>query len=293
MKNPAPVVLLLLLLAAGCATGRYVPGPYSFEIESLPGYDGIIETVSFPSSEPRLSERRMVVYLPPSYRTDSLRRYPVLYLLHGARCNEVTWIERGNAFASLDSLRRRGLAEDFILVLPNLNSYCSDADYKNGHPQRAFRSFFLVSGEAERYFRKDVVARIDSLYRTVPQKDSRALAGMSSGGMQAIYLSAGAPEDFDYVGLFSPYAVPTVAVLGHLDVYGNLWGKLKRQFAEPPQEYIIYIGTDDLFYPHLKSFDASMTRRGLVPHTMKVSPGGHKWYNWSAYLRDFYGVIFR
>lgn len=91
-----------------------------------------------------------------------------MYLIHGARGNEVTWIERGNAFHNLDSLRRDGLARDFILVLPNLNTYFGDKDYMNGHAIVAIRAFWLLNGEAERYFMKDVVNRVDSLYRCLP-----------------------------------------------------------------------------------------------------------------------------
>lgn len=295
-KRPGAIrvsFILAAILATGCATGRFAPGPYTYEIESLPGYEGTIEAVSFTSSEPRLSERRMVVYLPPSYYTDTLRRYPVMYLLHGARCNEVTWIERGNAFACLDSLRRDGRAEDFILVLPNLNNYHNDRDYMNGHCQRPVRSWFWVTGEAERYFWTDVVERVDRLYRTIPEKGSRAIAGMSSGGMQTIYLAANQPSGFDYVGLFSAYANPTIAAWGHPDVYGGLWPKLKRQFADPPASYRIYIGDQDIFFSHIKRFDDTMTKKGLEPHTLIVSPGGHKWYNWSAYMRDFFQVAFK
>lgn len=292
MRHPVAYALTLLLVV-GCATGRFAPGPYTSEIESLPGYEGKIEVVTFPSSEPRLSERRMVVYLPPSYQTDREKRYPVLYLLHGARCNEVTWIERGDAFRRLDSLRRDGLAGDFILVLPNLNNYWGDWDYKNGHPQRPFRSVGFVTGEAERYFRQDVVARIDSLYRTIPQKDSRAIAGMSSGGMQAIHLSADYPDCFAYIGLFSPYTRPLFTAWGHPDVYGCLKKKLERQFSDPPREYVIYIGDEDLFFYEMTHFDRGLGKRGYEPHTLKISPGGHKWYNWSAYLKDFYQIIFR
>ena len=83
-------ILFILLLAAGlcsCATGRYGRGPESRDIERLPGFEGIIEAVDYPSSEPQLTGRRMVVYLPADYYQDTLRRYPVFYLFHGARGN--------------------------------------------------------------------------------------------------------------------------------------------------------------------------------------------------------------
>ncbi|MBO6169966.1 MAG: esterase family protein [Bacteroidales bacterium] len=283
---------VVFLLAVSCSTARFAAGPESHAIESIEGCDGIVEVVSYPSSEPRLSERRMVVYLPPEYYADSLRSYPVLYLLHGARGNEVSWIERGDAFRLLDSLRERDLAEDFILVLPNTNNYYSDKDYMNGHALPAFRAFWLVSGETERYFMQDVVERVDSLYRTVEDKSARAIAGMSSGGLQALHLSANSPGCFDYVALFSPYTKPTFAAWGHRDVYGRLWPKLERQFETPPAKYNIYIGKKDFFIHHISHFDRRMSRRGF-DHNLIVTEGGHRWSNWRSYLADFYTSVFK
>ena len=184
MRRILPYIMLLAL-ACSCATARYAAGPKTDEILAISGYDGIIEAVTYPCSEPDLTERRMVVYLPASYYEDTLRRYPVMYLLHGARGNEITWHEYGDAFHRLDSLRRLGLAGDFILVQPNLNNYRDDRDYKDGRPVPAVRAFWLLDGEAETYFHKDILERVDSLYRTVPGKEGRAIAGMSSGALQA------------------------------------------------------------------------------------------------------------
>lgn len=274
-----------------CAAGRYASGPYDSEIKSIRSCDGTVEVVNYPSSEPALSEKRMVVYLPPDYYTDTLRNYPVLYLLHGARGNEVTWFERGDAFRKLDSLRRADQAEDFILVLPNTNNYYNDKDYMYGRPLPAMRAFWLVSGETERYFIHDVVDRVDSLYRTIDDRSARAIAGMSSGGLQALHLSANSGL-FDYVGLFSPYAKPTFAALGHGDVYGPLWPKLEEQFADPPEKYSIYIGRNDFFLLHMKQFDRKLDRKGYE-HDFTVSEGGHAWYNWRSYLTDFYKNVFK
>ncbi len=287
--------LFFLLLAAGlcsCATGRYGRGPESRDIERLPGFEGIIEAVNYPSSEPQLTERRMVVYLPADYYRDTLRRYPVFYLFHGARGNEKTWIDSADVFRCIDTLRRPGRAADFILVLPNMNNYRNDRDYKNGRAIPATRAFFTVNGEVERYFADDVVRRVDSLYRTVARKSGRAIAGMSCGALQTIYLSANRPELFDYIGLFSPYTYPTSAAKYHRDVYGGLGWKLKRQFANPPAFYGIYIGKTDFFYPHIVLFDQKLTRRGYA-HKFVVNPGGHEWYNWSDFLEGFCQEIFR
>ena len=288
--------LLLYLLAAvllcSCATARYARGPQSGEIEARSGQRGILEAVSYPSSEPKLRERRMVVYLPENYYRDTLKRYPVLYLLHGARGNEVTWLDSADVCRRIDSLRTAGAAEDFILVLPNTNHYYSNADYKDGHAVNAFRAFWTVNGEVERYFLQDVVARVDSLYRTLPQKEGRAIAGMSAGALQSLYLAADHPDSFDFIGLFSPYAYPTFAAWGHPDVYGALWPRLETQFADPPELFAIYIGKTDFFRPHIQSFERRLTRKGY-PHRFTLAEGGHEWYNWTAFLLDFCQLIFR
>lgn len=285
--------LLLVAVLSSCATAaRFYRGEESSEIEEMPAYGGTIEAVYYPSSEKHITQRRMVVHLPKDYDKDTLRRYPVLYLFHGARGNEKTWIDSADVFRCIDTLRRAGRAADFILVLPNMNNYRNDRDYKNGRAIPATRAFFTVNGEVERYFVQDVVRRVDSLYRTVARKSGRAIAGMSCGALQTIYLSANRPELFDYIGLFSPYTYPTSAAKYHRDVYGGLGWKLKRQFANPPAFYGIYIGKTDFFYPHIVLFDRRLTRLGYA-HKFVVNPGGHEWYNWSDFLEGFCQEIFR
>lgn len=283
--------LLAAFLLCSCSAARYASGPQSRDIEARTGHRGILRAVSYPSSEPKLSERRMVVYLPEEYDQDTLTRYPVLYLLHGARGNEVTWIDSADVCRRIDSLRLEGLVKDFILVMPNMNNYFGDRDYRNGHAVNATRSFWTLNGEAERYFLRDVVMRTDSLFRTVPQKEGRAIAGMSSGGLQALYLAAANPEVFDYVGLFSPYRYPTFATWGHRDIYGALWPRLEVQFSDPPELYAIYIGRADFLRAHVRSFERRMTRKGYR-HRFTMSAGGHEWNNWTDYFTDFCTEVF-
>ena len=204
----------------------------------------------------------------------------------------MTWMEKGDAIRSLDSLRHEGKASEFILVLTNMNNYFGDKDYRNGHAVNAVRAFWTVDGEVERHFVDDVVNRVDSLFRTRTDRSGRAIAGMSNGALQALYLSATYPGLFGYVGLFSPYTYPSMAAIGHPDIYAHLWKKLSLQFNPPPEKYAIYIGKTDFFYPHISLYDARLTRKGY-PHTFTPTSGGHDWYNWKNYLADFYTIIFR
>ena len=293
MNYRALLISLTLLFLSGCAASRYARGPETEEIESaLSHYDGTVRMVCYPSGEPHLSERRMTVYLPANYEVDRERRFPVMYLLHGARGNEVTWIERGDVLMTLDSLSRLGAVEDFILVLPNVNNYFSDKEYNNGHAIQAVRAFWIVDGETEVHFMQDVVNTVDSLFRTVQAPEGRAIAGMSTGGLQAMYLAANHPDSFGYVGLFSPYAYDTVFGLRHPEFYGGIWRKLDRQFETPPEYYGIMIGRKDFFLPHMTAVDRKMTRLGYG-HEFIVSPGGHKWGNWRKYFIYFSQKAFR
>ena len=291
MRRFLPLILISVL-ACSCSVARYARGPRTEEVLARNTGRGILESVDYPSREAGLSHRRMTVYLPEGYYRDTLRRYPALYLLHGARGNEVTWIDSADVLRGLDSLRAERKAADFILVMPNVNNYFGDKDYKDGHPVNAVRAFWTVDGEVERHFVHDVVCRVDSLYRTVPDKSGRAVAGMSSGALQSLYLFASNPDTFGYVGLFSPYAYPSIAAIGHPDVYGGLWRKLESRFADPPRDFGIYIGKTDFFYPHMVLFDRKLTRKGY-PHRFIVAEGGHEWYNWSDFYLDFCQQVFR
>ena len=285
------VALPLLLCLLSCANARYARGADSEDIETLPVCDGTIKALPYKSSEADLTERRMVVYLPPSYFKEPERHYPVMYLLHGARGNEYTWIERGDALRTLDSLVHIGGAPEFILVMPNMNNYSGDKDYNNGHAVNAVRAFWTVDGEVESHFMQDVVRTVDESFRTVSSKEGRAIAGMSTGGLQALYLAANNPDSFDYVGLFSPYTLDTIWGLKHMEFYGGLGRKMKKQFANPPAYYGLMIGDTDFFYPNVKIFDREMTGNGYA-HELLVRPGGHEWYNWRAFLIHFYQQVF-
>lgn len=285
-------ILTSLMALASCANSRYASGPDTEDIEALPGYRGTIQALSYQSSEKNLDERRLTIYLPPGYFKEPQRRYPVMYLLHGARGNEVTWIERGDCLKTLDSLYAGGAVDEFILVLPNSNNYFGRKDYKNGRAVNAVRAFWTVDGDAESFFMKDVVAAVDGRYRTIPDKNGRAIAGMSTGALQAMYISANWPDSFAYVGLFSPYAYDELAEMRNPQFYEALTCKMRTQFSNPPSFYGLYIGNKDIFYPHMMLFDRSLTRRGYK-HELVVTPGGHEWYNWRKYLIMFYQEAFR
>lgn len=289
--------LLLMCCVTSCGIVHYRNSPtYYAGDPHKAGYTelGIIEEVVQPCSVPGPTQRRMIVYLPPEYYRDSTARYPVFYLLHGARGYETSWIRKGMVYESTDSLFREGLAVPCIVVMPNVNQYNDDKDYENARFKDAYESILEVNGVVESAFVHDVVRLTDSLYRTIPDKDHRALAGLSIGGYQSIWLSANHPDTFGYIGALSPYTWSMSWPNRYRrQFYSGLAGKLKKQFADPPKGYYLFAGKTDMMRPSTLSLHLYMEDRGY-PHDYIVYPGGHTYKNgWIDEYQDMLQRVFR
>ena len=249
---------------------------------------GIVESRMYKSSVGGPSERRMIVYLPADYYKDSSKSYPVAYVFHGARGNESSWVKDGDMFRIVDSLLATGEMMPSIIVLPNMNQYDDDADGFQSRFKRPMESFFETDGAVETGFPRDVVAFVDSLYRTVPDKKHRAIAGLSIGGIQSIYISAENPDMFGYVGLFSPMYKAPVKHSAYSSFYGykSLKDKQKRQFSDPPELYFIGIGKADIFYHHIRRYRRYLEDNGYR-YYYEERAGGHNWANWKVFFTDF------
>ena len=160
------VAALVAMLMTACATHNHLAiGEYP-PPSTVGEYDGILEERVYQCSTDGPTERRMFVYLPEEYY-ESDASYPVLYLLHGARGNELSWIEKGNLLHNIDSLTTNGLMRKMIVVLPNVNQYDDDSDCRKSRIKGAVESFFETDGMVEAAFVNDVVGAGDSLYRTL------------------------------------------------------------------------------------------------------------------------------
>ena len=288
MKHLRSLIMLLAAsaLLSSCAVSKYAANSDYPAIQSNYEPQGSLEEVFFPSSEPGITRRHAFVYLPEGYHTDTLRRYPVFYLLHGARGNETVWIDKGDLLQSIDSLSASGAMLPTIVVLPNVNQYNDDRDYGHARLKNALESFYEVDGTVEAHFLKDVVSTTDSLFRTIADKNHRAVAGLSIGAMQSIYLSANSPDTFGYVGMFSPMVHSFLKPGPDNSFYSSLNKKLQIQFSDPPILYMVMIGDTDFFHPSTESWSRSLDRKGFR-HEYHLAKGGHEWYNWSEFCNQF------
>ncbi len=266
-----------------------LPGEQSnlYTINDVP--HGSVETLWYPS--PKLGvKRRMLVYTPPNYRSDSEQRYPVLYLLHGMGGDELAWEELGRTSAILDNMIASNACEPMIVVMPNGNIKELAA------PGQTAEGFYITNGKRscgennlyESTF-DDIVSYVDSNYRTLADKPHRAIAGLSMGGGQTWRISMNFPSTFDYIGLYS-------AAIGwngsNISAYDQLSPLIKAQFAQSPQLYWIAIGRDDFLYDNNAEFRNYLNTNKL-PYTYFESAGGHTWSNWRLYLSRFLPMLFK
>lgn len=277
--------LIAALLLSACSVSRHAAVAEFPTIDSDYTHEGILEECFYECSVKGPRERRMLVYLPTEYY-DTTACYPVFYLLHGAQGNETSWIIKGNLLHNIDSLTAHGLMEKSIVVLPNTNQHNNDRDYRKSRIKGALEAFFENDGMVEYAFVSDVVDKVDRTYRTIPTKESRAIAGLSIGALQSIHISANHPDLFDYVGMFSPMVHPVPRPSAHSTFYHELKKKHKVQFADPPSLYWVMIGRIDFFYPRMQAYHRYLQRNGYE-HEYFTTPGGHQWYNWEEYCNLF------
>ena len=229
--------------------------------------------------------RRMTVYTPAGYG-EGRRRYPVLYLLHGAGGDETQWMELGRAAQIMDNLIASGRAEPMIVVMTNGNAWQQAAPGETAdgliHPND--RSVYgRPSASFEEAF-GDVIKFIDGSYRTIAGKAGRAIAGLSMGGGHTKNISRMYPDTFDYVGLFS-------AALGG-DIGEDEKSGLEAQRDNGYRLYWIACGTDEFLYQANLDYMKRLDEIGM-PYIYRESGEGHIWKNWRIYLSEFAPMLFK
>ena len=233
--------------------------------------------------------RRITIYTPPGYEV-STARYPVFYLLHGAGGDEEAWIALGRTAQILDNLIAQGKAKPMIVVMTNGNSVqkAAPGESERGMYKPSFMDETRMDGVFEASF-PDVMRFIESNYRTLDNKASRAIAGLSMGGFHSMHISKEYPDKFDYVGLFSAAIMPQQGVTSK--IYDNFDEKLKKQFEQKPKLYWIAIGNTDFLYQANTDF-RKVLDANKYPYVYYETGEGHIWKNWRIYLTEFLPKLF-
>ena len=226
------------------------------------------------------AERTCYVYLPPQYASEPARRFPVLYLMHGAGEDETGWATQGMMRDIMDNLIAEGSCEPMIIVCEHAVATLAGAQPAGGFNLFNFDAFEKVTVE-------ETVPTFDARFRTLTDRDHRAICGLSLGGFQAYTIGLDHPELFGWIGGFS----------------GSGRGPGDRRDSEMyPQSlnedyHLLYIsiGTDEpaQMYAGIRDLHLALDKLG-VKHFYYESPGtGHEWLTWRRSLRQFAPMLFR
>jgi len=279
------ILPFLALALVSCSVAKELPKSYPVISEESVSHTGTLKSLTYPTSVPGPAERRLYAYLPQGYENTD-ERYPVVYLLHGARGDEASWISQGGILSKIDSLYSIGAIPKMIIVFPNMNSYDSEADYAKSRHKGALESFFEVDGVVESSFVYDVVKAVDLQLRTKASRDHRAIAGLSLGGMQSVHISATWPEKFRSVGVFS---APLHSALRKGPYSAFYDGLEKELFVLKPSQrpgYSIYVGKKDVYKKTMEKFRDKLLASGYDCFFL-LDSGGHQWPQWISFVTDY------
>jgi enterochelin esterase-like enzyme len=229
--------------------------------------------------------RRANVYTPPGYDADPAKKYPVLYLQHGAGEDETGWPNQGKMDFILDNLVAEGKATPMIVVMDR--GYATD-------PVRpaAGGPGFMAGNVFPELLVKELIPFIDKNFRTLTDREHRAMAGLSMGGFQTFQTTMTNLDKFAYIGGFSGAGFRQGGEIK--DMYNGAWADAAA-FNNKVKVVYISIGTaePERMYTGVKDFHEALEKAG-IKHVYYESPGtAHEWQTWRRSLRQFAGLIFK
>jgi S-formylglutathione hydrolase FrmB len=166
-----------------------VPGARPMTVERIKIHGAALEG----NLEGDSVDRDVIVFLPPSYASQKTRRYPVVYALHGYSIGAEQWTKEMHMPESIEGAIAKGAGE-MIVVLPDSKTVHNGSMYSSS----------VTTGDFEKFISHDVVAYIDSHYRTIPDRLSRGLVGHSMGGYGAARIGMKHPDVFASLYIMSP-----------------------------------------------------------------------------------------
>ena len=240
----------------------------NYLIQNVP--HGHVEKVWYPSTLKGMSKRRMTVYTPSEYKTNTTKTFPVLYLLHGSGGDENAWEEAGRAIQILYRVKKNKANRAIA-----------------GLSLGGLHTIFISANNPEMF---DYVG-LFSAQTTNALNDNRitTLGGLATG-VQSLASKIPFLNGTKFAEKVSVFARKFND--GRLEIYSKLDNKLKNQFANPPKLYYIAVGEDDFVKKLNDDFRAKLNA-GSYKYIYNETDGGHSWENWRKCLIDFLPRLFK
>ena len=246
--------------------------------------------------------RHALVYTPPAYDTQLKERYPVLYLQHGGGEDESGWTRQGKANFILDNLIATTKAKPMIVVMAN--GYARRAgqsvpDLRGkpfGSPEmRKAMQDMMTAFEDD--MTQALLPFIDSTFRTMPDREHRAMAGLSMGGMQTFHVTFNHLDLFSYIGGFSGAANVFATGDDKLDTKTAFNGAMADPAAFSKRVHLLWIGVGtnepERMKQGIEKLHASLDD-AKIQHVFYESSGtDHEWQTWRRDLQDMAPRLFQ
>jgi enterochelin esterase family protein len=279
-----------------------------YSLKNVP-HGQLSENLYFSKSTGKI--RRCFVYTPPDYQKDPSRRYPVLYLQHGAGEDETGWGSQGHVNLIMDNLIADGKAKPCIIVMDNGGNIgggpgrggrgrgsppggppvgaapaTSPATAPGpstaaaGPPGRGPGGRGFNFSAFEKTLTDELIPYIDANYRTVADQPHRAMAGLSMGGMQTRVITLAHLDTFSHIGIFSGGSIAPADIKDMADfkqkvkiVFVSYGGRENSAAAKTNAEALDQAGIRNVFY--------------ISPDT------AHEWQSWRRSLYQFAPLLFQ
>lgn len=223
--------------------------------------------------------RHAMVYTPAEYELKTKKRYPVLYLQHGMGEDETGWSKQGHMQHIMDNLITSGEAVPMLVVM---ESGDVKAPFRGGDNRQGFSEY---GASFYKVMIQDLIPTIDTQFRTLTDRDHRAMAGLSWGGHQTFDLVLNNMDKFSYMGAFSG------AIFG-LDVKTAYNGVFNRPDEFNKNIHYLYLscGSEENFGTEAL---VKNLRDAGIKTDYYVSPGTHhEWLTWRRCFRQFVPHLF-
>lgn len=224
--------------------------------------------------------RRAYVYVPPDYDDNTEHRYPVFILRHGGGEDETSWVEQGRANFIMDNLIAEGKAKPMIVVMdwgqapiPNQPVHIPDT------PPPPEISAVTI---------KELIPMVDAKFRTIPDREHRAMAGLSMGSVQTMYIGLNNLDTFSYLGIFSRRPMSEKEFSNFDPIFAD-----DESFNQKMKLFWWGAGTaEEGIYEATQKNLAELARKGIRSVFTEFPGTSHEWQTWRKSLYDFAPRLF-
>lgn len=234
----------------------------------------------------------LLVYTPPGYEKDPSKKYPVFYLISGTTDTEETFFKVGRTNMIIDNLLAEGRATPMIIVMPYGNVEATVAAQTGGvkpadptgrESSDALSRMKNFSDDLT----KNVITYIEKNYRTIPDKDHRAIGGFSRGGGQTLRTAFWNMDKFSWICTYSAYLPASEMENGFKNIVAD-----PQKTNTSLKMLWVSVGTEDFLYNDTAAFLNYLSSKNIRYKSL-ITGGGHTWMNVKTCLTETAQMLFK